>query len=114
MFSKGFVECKKIRSEILEADILESGNISEINKGIFRLNQLTGNNLEPTALNIYLRVENESVEFTRMIGVGSPSKFEVVDNKVVYKGTFKEVKYSVVVTKNGVEFLSNSYTTKIN
>lgn len=98
MFSKGFVECKKIRSQILEADILESGNISEINKGIFRLNQLTGNNLEPTALNIYLRVENESVEFTRMIGVGSPSKFEIVDNKVVYKGTFKEINYSVVFT----------------
>ena len=98
MFSKGFVESKKIRSEILEADILESGNISEINKGIFRINQLTGNNLEPTALNIYLRVENETVEFTRMIGVESPAKFEIVDNKVIYKGTFKEVDYTVVFT----------------
>ena len=39
-----------------------------------------------------------------------------IDNtgKIKMGTTAKEVKYSVVVTKNGVEFLSNSYTTKIN
>lgn len=98
MFSKRLVENIKINSPILEASVLESGNISEINQGIFRINQLTGNNLEPTAMNIFLRLENETVEFTRMIGVGSNSKYTVVDNKVVYKGTFKDVKYSVVFT----------------
>ena len=98
MFSKRLVDCTKIKSGVLEADVLESGNISEINQGIFRINQLTGNNLEPTALNIYLRVESEVVEYTRMIGVSSPSKYEIVDNKVVYKGSFKDVCYTVVFT----------------
>jgi len=98
MFSKRLVDCKIIKSDILEAEVLESGNISEINQGIFRINQLTGNNLEPTAMNIYLRVENETVEFTRMIGVGSNAKYEVIDNKVIYKGSFKDVCYSVVFT----------------
>ena len=98
MFRKRLVENVKINSPILEATILESGNICEINQGIFRINQLTGNNLEPTAMNIFLRLENETVEFTRMIGIGSNSKFTIVDNRVVYKGTFKDVKYSVVFT----------------
>ena len=44
MFSKRLVDCKIIKSDILEAEVLESGNISEINQGIFRINQLTGNN----------------------------------------------------------------------
>ena len=51
------------KSNVLEASILESGNISEINQGIFRINKLTGNNLEPTALNVFLRVENEKIEY---------------------------------------------------
>lgn len=98
MFNKRLVDCTKITSPLLETTILESGNIGEINQGIFRINQLSGNNLEPTAFNIYLRVENENVDFTRMIGVGSPSTYEIVDNKVIYKGSFKDVKYSVVFT----------------
>ena len=88
----------KLKTNILEANILDSGNISEINSDIIRINQLTGNNLEPTALNVFLRVENKEVSFTRMIGVGSPSKFEVIDNKVIYKGEFSEVSYCVVFT----------------
>ncbi len=98
MFSKRYVENVKINSSILEATVLESGNISEINQGIFRINQLTGNNLEPTAMNIFLRLENEGVHFTRMIGIGSDSKYSIIDNKVIYKGKFKDVKYSVVFT----------------
>ena len=89
MFSKRYVENVKINSSILEATVLESGNISEINQGIFRINQLTGNNLEPTAMNIFLRLENEGVHFTRMIGIGSDSKYSIIDNKVIYKGKFK-------------------------
>ena len=80
----------------LEASILESGNICEINKGIIRINQLTGNNLEPTASNIYLRVvENDVVSFTRLIGVGSESKYLIKENKVFYVGEYKGVKYEV-------------------
>ena len=99
MFSKKNVDFFKISSNVLEANILESGNISEINQGIFRINQLTGNNLEPTALNVFLRVENkEEVKYSRMIGVGSPAKFEIIDNKVIYKGIFSDVDYKVVFT----------------
>ena len=96
MFTKRTVNTNKINSSVLEATILESGNIGEINQGIFRINQLSGNNLEPTALNVFIKVENEKVEFTRMIGVGSPSTYEIIDNKVLYKGEFKEVKYCVL------------------
>ena len=39
-----------------------------------------------------------------------------IDNtgKIKLGTTATEVKYSVVVTKNGVDFLNKSYTTKIN
>jgi hypothetical protein len=80
----------------LEVSVLESGNICEINKGIIRINQLTGNNLEPTASNIYLRVvENGEVSFTRLIGVGSSSEYLISENKVLYRGQYKGVKYLV-------------------
>lgn len=80
----------------VEAILLESGNIYEINKGIIRLNQLTGNNLEPTAANIYLRVvENNEVSYTRLIGVGSPSKFAVKNNNAFYCGSYQGVEYEV-------------------
>ena len=80
----------------VEAILLESGNIYEINKGIIRLNQLTGNNLEPTAANIYLRVvENNEVSYTRLIGVGSPSKFAVKNNNAFYCGSYHGVEYEV-------------------
>ena len=64
MFTKRTVNTNKINSSVLEATILESGNIGEINQGIFRINQLSGNNLEPTALNVFLKVENEKVELS--------------------------------------------------
>ena len=83
----------------IEALLLESGNISLIHKGIVYLNQLIGNNLEPTASNIYLRVvKNGEVSFTRLIGVGSPSKFVIEGNKAFYIGSFEGVNYEVCFT----------------
>ena len=98
MFSTLYAKSEKVYSDVLVADILESGNIAEISRGEYRVNILTGNNLEPTAMNLYLRVEGETAEFTRLIGVGSPSKFTIKDNKAIYRGTFKGVDYQVIFT----------------
>ena len=45
--------------------------------------------------NIYLKVGNE---FTKLIGIHSPSSFGYNDNQLVYTGKFEDVQYKVVYT----------------
>lgn len=92
------VTLKRIGSDVLEATILESGNICEVNSKDIRVNQLRASNLESMASNIYLRVENGNVEYKRLIGINSNSKFKIIDDKVLYFGEFRDVCYQVIFT----------------
>lgn len=95
MFPKDNIDCYTLGNE-LKFTILESGNLKEIRKGIVRLNTYVGNNLESTISNIYMRIEEgDKYTFSRLIGIGSPSKFKVIGNKAIYQGTFNEINYTI-------------------
>ncbi|MDF2699476.1 MAG: cellobiose phosphorylase [Haloplasmataceae bacterium] len=80
-------------------NILESGTITDIRKGYTQINLLSGNNIEGSSSNIYLRVyENHIIHYTKMIGVDSPSKFYIENNQAFYRGTFLSVDYQVILT----------------
>ena len=99
------VTLKKIGSDVLEATILESGNICELNSKDVRINQLSGSNLEQTALNIYLRVENNGVHYKGMVGLNS--RHVIKEDRVVYLGEFMNVKYEVTfAVKNNAYFFN--------
>lgn len=79
--------------------ILDSGDVRNITKDNVQINLLTGTNLEGSASNLYLRLfEDDKIYYTRLIGINSPSRFYVEDNQVYYKGEFRNLQYTVVLT----------------
>src|SRR5690554_5045887 len=79
--------------------ILESGDVSTIKKDSVQINLLKGNNLEGAVSNIYLRIfSDKDIYYTKLIGIDSPSKFFVSDNQVYYKGVFRNIEYSVILS----------------
>lgn len=83
----------------VQFNVLESGDISTIEKNSILINLLQGNNLEGSCSNIYLRIFSEDeIYYTKLIGINSPSKFYVKDNQVYYKGVFRNIEYLVVLT----------------
>jgi len=80
-------------------NLLDSGDIFNIEKEAIQLNLLKGNNIEGSNSNLYLRIFDASnISYTKMIGVDSPSTFEVKENRVIYNGSFKGVTYQVILT----------------
>lgn len=106
MFPQKEIKKYRICDSGIEVTILESGNICEIRNGVNRINLFSGNNLEPTVNNIYLKLNNKENDWTRMIGVGSPAKFYIDKNRVIYKGLFKDIDYTIIfqVFKNAFIF----------
>lgn len=98
MFPKEDIKTNILETSTLKVSILESGNIQEIRNGIVRVNTYVGNNLEPSINNIYMRTNNG---FSRLIGVGSNSSFQIVkDNDTsyaLYKGVFDDVHYHIIL-----------------
>ena len=99
MFPKDDVKTYVLSGGKLKAYVLESGNLKEIRDEIVRINTYVGNNLEPTVSNIYLRVNNS---FTRLLGIGSPSKFSILEDEfgkyAVYYGVFNNVQYHIILS----------------
>lgn len=88
-----------IKSDGLEFKILEGGDIESIDYKYNQISMYKGTNLDGTLANIYLRVENDGIiEYTKLIGVDSPSKFYCQDNQVYYDGEFANIKYQVILT----------------
>ncbi|MDF2699594.1 MAG: cellobiose phosphorylase [Haloplasmataceae bacterium] len=79
--------------------LLESGDVFTIEKGNIQINMYRGNNIVGSTSNLFLRVyDGKKIEFTKLIGIDSPSKFYCENNKAYYKGTFKNIEYMVVLT----------------
>jgi len=80
-------------------NILESGDVSTIKKGNVQINLLQGNNIEGSCSNLYLRIIDEKeIFYTKLIGVDSPSRFYIENNKAFYKGIYQSIEYLVVLT----------------
>lgn len=86
---------KFINSEKLKISYLQSGDIAKISYDNTMLNMYPGTMLDGSMHNIYLKVGNE---FTKLIGIHSPSSFGYNDNQLVYTGEFLDIKYKVVYT----------------
>ena len=84
-----------IINDKIKISYLASGEIHKISYDNTMLNMYPGTMLDGSMHNIYLKVGNE---FTKLIGVHSPSSFYYTENQLVYKGTFNEVEYKVVYT----------------
>ena len=107
MFPKDQIQVSVIGNDSFKATVLKSGNIQEIRSGIVRVNTYVANNLEPSIMNLFLRVDGK---YTRMIGIGSPSKVLIkndeINNYAIYEGCFEGVKYHIIfsVIENALFF----------
>ena len=97
MFPKNEIKSYLVGNDFLGAKVLESGNIKEIRSGIVRINTYVANNLEPSVLNLFIKVDGK---ISRMIGIGSPAKVlfasDELGNYCIYKGTFEGVQYQII------------------
>ena len=97
MFPKKEIKNYLVGNDFLNAKVLESGNIQEIRSGIVRINTYVANNLEPSIMNLYLKVDGK---YSRMIGIGSPAKVlfknDKLGNYCIYKGSFEGIQYHIV------------------
>ena len=89
-----FVESSELRFELLE-----SGDIRRITDGKNEMiNQLVGNLLDGSASNLFLRVHTSTgIRFTKLIGLESPSRFQITDQSAHYTGSFEGVDYHVML-----------------
>lgn len=95
------IKTYKLDNNGLAIEFLESGNIRDIYKGNVKIKQIFSNNLENGANNIYLKVEKDgNISVTPLMGPNTPSKFFIGKKSAMYKGEFKGVNYSVLVTVN--------------
>ncbi|MCB9498719.1 MAG: hypothetical protein H6687_02390 [Bacillales bacterium] len=86
-----------LESDSLQFTILPSGDIERIT---FEKNDCIdlykANSVNGMVFNIYLRLK-ETGEYTKLLGIHSPSKFQVMPDGVIYEGNFKNIDYSVTL-----------------
>lgn len=80
----------------LEFHFLLSGDIDHIKYQHIRINQLKGNYLDGSLMNIYLRIkQNHQIKYTPLIGIHSPSTVSFNQDCIVYSGVFCDMHYTV-------------------
>ncbi len=58
--------------------------------------------LDGMMANIYLRIiKDDKVSYTKLLGVDSPSKFQISENQMIYEGEYEGVKYQVHLRLKG-------------
>lgn len=111
MIIKNKVQTKAVRNGDLIFNILESGDIFNIEYHDHQINLLNGNIIDGTVANIYLRIfHDHHISYTKLIGRHSPSSYELYADKIVYQGQFENVNYQVVLS---VENLTWQYDVSI-
>ena len=89
---KNNTEKYKLSSKELNIEILKSGDIFKIYKNDIQINLFKGNFLDGAINNIYLRrKKGNTYNYSKLIGVDSPSSFLVLEDKVVYKEKLLEL-----------------------
>lgn len=86
----------KIGSDEICFSLLPSGDIHLINYQDKRISMYPATTLDGMIANLYLRITKEhEIFYTRLIGINSPSSFQMANNQVNYQGVFKNVAYLV-------------------
>lgn len=75
---------------------LPTGDVYEITKKGIMINQLSGNEIDGSCNQIYLRVYKDGkISATPLVGSNSPSTFSAMDDQLVWRGAFEGVAYRV-------------------
>lgn len=78
------------------AAFLASGDLYELNSHDIMINQMNGNPLDGSGVQLYLRIWSEKqIDSVPMIGSNSPSSLQIAKEGLIWKGTFQEVAYQV-------------------
>lgn len=92
-----------LENENIKIQLLESGDVFNILSGQSQINLLRGNILDGMVSNIFMKLANGLS--TPLLGVKSPSTFEIKDNKAYYSGLFSDVRYQVVCFLEGYSWV---------
>lgn len=85
---------KIIENEHIKIQFLETGDVFNILSDYSQINLLRGNILDGMVANIYMKLNNGFV--TPLLGVKSPSTFDIINQKAYYTGSFFGIDYQVV------------------
>ena len=88
-------EVKYLSCEKLTFGILDSGDIYKVLYDGTMLNMYPGSYFDGSMYNIYLKVDNK---YTKLIGIDSPSSFAIDGNNIIYRGTFENINYKVIIS----------------
>jgi cellobiose phosphorylase len=87
---------KEVGNEKLKFLVLPSGDLFAIQYQNHSISMYKGTTLDGMMANIYLRVtKNNETFYTRLLGVNSPSKFQIINNQINYTGVFLDINYHV-------------------
>lgn len=75
---------------------MKNGSVGEIVDHNIMINQVSGNELDGSITNLYLRIhQGKEISFTSLIGPNSPSKLTVGAKSATWHGVFNGVSYQV-------------------
>ena len=90
-----YPKVNEIKNNNLKIQVLDTGDIYKVIYDNCMLNMYPASTLDGSIYNVYLKVGKE---FTKLIGVNSPSSFAIINNKIIYKGTFNLVSYLLTIS----------------
>ena len=96
---------KIIKNNKTSAGILANGALAFLKTGETMINQVNGNLLDGSLMNIYLRVfsQNNQSEFTPLLGPKSPSNLQMDGRSACWSGTFENINYEVCLQLSATE-----------
>ncbi|MCD4826473.1 MAG: hypothetical protein K8Q99_01675 [Acholeplasmataceae bacterium] len=96
MIIKNNLKLNTIHKGGLTFRFLETGDIYDVSYHDYQINLLKGNALDGSLMNVYMRTKiNGSFESTALICRDVLTHVEFLDDKVVYKGRFKDINYQL-------------------
>lgn len=109
------VKTNNLKTDKFEFNILNTGDVYNIVDNDIQINLFKGNLLDGAISNIYLRKNSDQgYEYAPLLGIKSNSKFEIINNEVVYQGKALNVKYQVTLKLNDDTWYYNVLLDKTN
>lgn len=105
MILSNTLRLKHLKDGGITMSLFETGDIYNITYEDFQINLLNGNLVDGSAMNLYLRVHDQTnIKSTRLLGKHSPSQVEIDHDKAIYRGSFEDVFYEVQLKVSSFSF----------
>lgn len=99
MILKNTPQLKELSQGGITFRFLDTGDIFDISYQDNQINLVRGNGIDGSLTNLYLRVKSEKgYQFSRLIGKHSESFFTTEKDRAIWRGTFLDIKYTVIMT----------------